>query len=54
MADLNKEEAHEEHYSEENRISISTSEVFGSDGFEQIELPAEIKAEGEEDRKSVV
>ena len=51
MADLDKkEEAFKEDFSEENGTSLAPSDVFGSDGFEQRELPAEMKAEGEEDR----
>lgn len=36
--------------SEENNNSLAPAEIFGADGFEEKELPAELRHEGEEDR----
>ena len=45
-----KNEYSEEEFSEENSGALTPAEVFGSDLFEEKELPAEIRQAGEEDR----
>ena len=51
MDDFNrKDEYPEEDFSEEKSGTLAPAEIFGSDGFEEKELPAEMKVPGQEDR----